>query len=236
MARAIDLAIDVLPTPGGSHEQEDRTALRFLVCVARVFVRWLVGGGFVRGIRRELLPPGLAVVHDPHREELQDPVLRVLEAVVVLVEDARRVREVQPFVAEFAPRQLAHRLDVGADDLGLHRLAAHPLESPQFAVDLLPRRGRQLQPGDPLLQLFEVVGAVVVAEFLADRLQLLAQVHLALPVADLLLDLGIDVLLGVEELDAPLDQHQHPPHPLFDRQGFEQGLVVAGREFEVTGH
>ena len=198
--------------------------------------RGALARGFGRGVDSRLLPPRPPVVHHAHREELQDPVLRVLQPVVVLVQDARRAGDVQPLVAQLAPRQFAHRLDVGADDLGLHRFAAHPLEPLQFAVDFLARGGRQFQPGDPFLQLFGIVRAVVVAEFLADRLQLFAQVHLALAVADLFLDLRVDVLLGVEHLEPPLDQRQHPPHPLFDRQRFEQGLVVAGLEIEVAGH
>ena len=225
---------------GRSREEENRAAFPFGVFEPRLVGRAVAGtlgtgrGVFVGCFPVALPSARLAIVHDPHREELQDPVLRILEAVVVLVQDARRVREVQPFVAEFAPRQLAHRLDVGADDLGFHRLAAHPLESPQFAVDFLPRRWRQLQPGDPLFQFLEVFASLVVAEFLADGLQLFAQVHLALAVADLLLDLAVDVLLGVENLDPPLDQHQHPPHPLFDGERLEQGLVVAGRQLEMT--
>ena len=175
-------------------------------------------------------------MHDPHRQELEDAILHVVETVVVLVQDAGRVGEVEAFLAHLAPGQFADRLDVGADDLGLHRLAAHALQAPELTVDFLAGRFRQLQVGDAVLEFLEIVRAVVVTQFLADRLQLLAEVHLALAVAKLLLDLGVDVLLGVEDLDPPLDERQYAAHPLLDRQGLEQGLVVVGREFEMSRH
>ena len=48
---------------------------------------------------------------------------------------------------------------------------------------------------------------VALAELLLDRLELLAQEHLALAVAELLLDLALDVLLRVEHVDLALHVH-----------------------------
>src|SRR2546425_5180440 len=45
----------------------------------------------------------------------------------------------------------------------------------------------------------------------ADRLQLLAQQHLTLPLAQLLLDLRLDLLLSVDDADLALHVHQHAP-------------------------
>ena len=78
--------------------------------------------------------------------------------------------------------------------------------------------------------------AFSLSELLLDRLHLLAQVHLALPAAELLLDLGLDVLLGREDLDLPLDVHQHAPQPVFDGQRLEQRLLFRRRDVQVAGH
>src|SRR2546422_5002325 len=51
----------------------------------------------------------------------------------------------------------------------------------------------------------------LVAQLLADRLQLLAQQHLALPLAQLLLDLRLDLLLSVEDADLALHLNEHAP-------------------------
>ena len=72
MAAAIDLPSDVLPTPGGPDEAEDRAA--------RV---------------------GLELAH---REELEDPVLDLLDVVVVAVEHPARLLQVEVVVGGHRPR------------------------------------------------------------------------------------------------------------------------------------
>ena len=65
--------------------------------------------------------------------------------------------------------------------------------------------GGQLQRFELLAQLADLVGAVfAVAELLLDCLELLAQEHLALPLAQLLLDLRLDVGLRVDHGDLTL--------------------------------
>src|SRR2546422_5157155 len=49
----------------------------------------------------------------------------------------------------------------------------------------------------------------LVAQLLADRLQLLAQQHLTLPLAQLLLDLRLDLLLSVDDADLALRSEEH---------------------------
>ena len=80
-----------------------------------------------------------------------------------------------------------------------------------------------------------VVPLVVLAELLLDRLELLAQVELPLAPAELLLDLRLDVLLGVEHRELALEQEQHPPQPLLDGERLEERLPVGDRDVEVGG-
>ncbi len=77
-----------------------------------------------------------------------------------------------------------------------------------------------------LAQLRDLLALVVVAELLLDRLHLLAQVHLALPLAQLLLDLRLDLFLRLEHADLPLDVDEHAAEPLLDAQRLEQALLL----------
>ena len=110
------------------------------------------------------------------------------------------------------------------------------LEPAELAVHFLPRLGRQLERRDLLLQLAEVVALVVLAQLALDGLELLPEEHLPLPLAQLLLDLRLDVLLGVEHADLPLDVHQHPAQPLLDAQRLQQHLPLRRRDVDVAGH
>ena len=88
----------------------------------------------------------------------------------------------------------------------------------------------------PLAQLLDVAVLVLLTQLLADRLHLLAQKHLPLALAQLLLDLGLDVLLGVEHADLPLHSHQHAAQPFLDSQSFEQRLALGRLELDMTRH
>ena len=178
----------------------------------------------------------LLVAQLPHGEELQHPVLHVAERVVILIEDLRRLDEVEVLLGAGVPRQLGDGLEVCANDLRLHRLATDAIEPAELAVDFAPRILGQVERVELLAQLLEVRRFVVLAQFLADGLELLAQEHLALPVAQLLLDAGLDVLLGVEHADLPLQVHEHAPQPLLDREALEQALALGRGDVDVTRH
>ena len=69
-----------------------------------------------------------------------------------------------------------------------------------------------------------------------NRLELLAQEHLALPLAQFLLDLRLDVFLRFEQADLALHVHQHAAQTLFHRERLEQSLLLGHRQFDVTGY
>ena len=140
------------------------------------------------------------------------------------------------FFGPVAPRQLRHGLEVVANDLGFHRLAADPFETGQFAVDFLPSLGRQHQSLQFGPQFVEFVGLIFLAEFFADLLELFPQDHFALPFTQFFLDLRLDLLLSVEDPDLALDLNQNPAKPVLDRQGFEEGLPLGGGYIDVAGY
>ena len=109
------------------------------------------------------------------------------------------------------------------------------VEPAELAVDFLPGLGRQVERLELLAQLLEVVPLVALAQLALDGLELLAQEHLALPLAQLLLDLGLDVLLGVEHADLALHVDQDAAEPLLDAQRLEQRLPLGRGDVDVAG-
>src|SRR2546425_5766128 len=189
----------------GRADEQENVPLLFVVLVPLRSAP-LLGRGLLRGCRGGFALPQLA-----HRQEFEHLVLDVLQAVVVLLEDLGRALQVERFVGPCAPRQLRHGLEVGPDHLGLHRVAVRPLQPRQLPLHLLARRLAKLQLRQPLAQLCDLASLVLLAQLLADRLQLLAQQHLTLPLPQLLLDLRLDLLLSVDDADLALDVDQHAP-------------------------
>ena len=170
-----------------------------------------------------------------HGEELEHAVLHVGKPVVVLVEHRLRVRQIEVVVRPRVPRQLGDPLEIRADDLRFHRLAAGALEAAELALDFLARLLRQLELVQLLAQLDDLLRLIVVAELFLDRLHLLAQIHLALPLAQLFLDLRLDLFLHLEHADLLLDVHEHAAQALFDAQRLEQPLLLGRLELDVAG-
>ena len=171
-----------------------------------------------------------------HRKKLQHPVLHIAEGVVIGVENPARLRKVKALIGAVVPRQFGDVFEIGPDDLRLHRLATDAAQAPELPIDFLAGVLRQHEGLEPLFELIDFTGLVLVTEFATNRLQLFAQVDLALTIAEFLLDLGLDLFLGIEHRDLPLHLHQHTAEPLVDCHGFEQRLALPGLEIEVAGH
>src|SRR5438105_1955990 len=106
------------------------------------------------------------------------------------------------------------------------RTYGRPLEPRQLALHFLLGGVGELERREALAQLLDVTCLVPLAQLLPDRLHLLAQEQLPLALAQLLLNLRLDVLLSVEHADLTLHVHQHPAQPLLDLEGFEQRLAL----------
>src|SRR5690606_37409916 len=116
----------------------------------------------------------------------------------------------------------------------LHGLAPDAPQAPELAIDFLAVLLRKLEPREPLGEVVEFGAVLLLAELAPDRPHLLAQVDLALPLAELLLNLGLDVLLRVEHGDLTLDMHQHATDALVHLEGLEQLLALRGVEVEIA--
>ena len=120
-----------------------------------------------------------------HGDVLEDALLRLLETVVVFVEHAPHLGDVEAIgrSARFHGRS-RDPLDVVERDLVLGAGRVHRAHARQLAARGLHRLGRRLGLRQPLAQLFELlVFVAALAELAADRAQLLAQEQLALRLA-----------------------------------------------------
>ena len=180
-----------------------------------------------------LVGPALA-----HRQVLDDPVLDVIQARVIRVEDLARARDVVGVVAALVPRDLQHRVQPGADPAALWRLVRGPLQLGRFLERGLAHLLGQVRGLDPgLVVLF--LGArlaVQLGQFLADGGQLLAEQELALlllhALADIVLDRLRDVQLGQLVPGPPGQQLE----PLLRVDGLQQLLtLLQGQVAGVSG-
>ena len=171
-----------------------------------------------------------------HREILDDAVLDLLEPVMILVEDLLRLVEVALDLALDAPRDRQQPVEIVAHDGGLGRHRAHLAELLQLAERLLAGFLRQLGLLDLLLDLGEIVAALLaVAELLLDRLHLLVQVILALRLLHLALDAAPDLALDLQHGDLALHQREDALQPLGDRSDLEDLLLLGDLDREMRG-
>ena len=116
-----------------------------------------------------------------HGEVLEDPVLDLLDVVVVGVEHLARVLEVEVVGRRRVPRQRGQPLEVGADHAVLGGGLRQLLEPRELALGLAAHLLGQRDRVELLAQLLDLgLGRVALAQLLLDRLELLAQEVLAL--------------------------------------------------------
>ena len=148
-------------------------------------------------------------------EMLDDPLLHLVEVVVVLVEDLARAVEIEVVGRGDAPRQRREPVEVRADHAVLRRGRRQPFEPRELAVGGLAHVLGQLERVEPLAQLVHVgLLGVALAELLLDRLQLLAEEELALALLELRLHLRLDLRAELEDLELAVEDLRDLAQPL----------------------
>src|SRR6185369_6116968 len=99
----------------------------------------LAEGGLANAGRADEAQDGAASrrIELAHREVLEDAALDLLEAVMVVVEDAARFLDVDRAIRRALPRQLDEPLEVGADHGVLAGGVGHALEALELLARLL---------------------------------------------------------------------------------------------------
>ena len=148
----------------------------------------------------------------PDGEVLDDPLLDLVEPVVVRVEHGAGGDHVGGVLGRDAPRQLEHGVEPGPDPGRLRALVAGALELVDLAQQRLAYGVGDVGGLDPAAVVVGAVG-LALAELLADGGELLAQQELPLALlhalADVLTDLVGELDLG-EVLPRPADQGLEP--------------------------
>src|SRR6185436_11926192 len=157
----------------------------------------------------------------PHRQVLDDPFLDVVETGVVTVQDLARVYGIEALLGALPPRHRKQPVEVGADHRGLATLIAHALQPTGFALGLLANLVGEIRLGD-LLAVVLGDRALVLAQLLANRLQLLAQDVLALLLLGALFDVLADPMADLQLGEALTLKPRGELEPLDDVDGLEQ--------------
>ena len=168
------------------------------------------------------------------RDELENSLLDLLQAVVVFVEDLAGGRHVERVLGLGGPRQVCDPLEVGADRPGLHRARRLGHQPTELSLAVFADLVGYARPSDSLPKLLHLLrGAVVIAELTADRSGLLAQDVLALVPRELLLHLLADLLLQVAHLRLPREVLGESFEPGADLRSLEQLLLLFDRDVEM---
>ena len=166
-----------------------------------------------------------------HADVVENPVLHVLEAMVILVEHAPRVGDVHDVVGSLGPRQRENPFHVAADD---SRFGRERRQAPQPARFAAGARLHQLGERALLDLGFELrrVRAVVFAELAVNRLQLLLEIELALVLDERPADLVVELSFEAQHLDFGADHVVQLAEEIGQRVSLEQALprLVSDRQ------
>ena len=149
-----------------------------------------------------------------HGEIFDDPPLDLVEVVMVLVENAPRLDDVDRLLLGQSPRQFDQPIEIGAHHAVLAGGFRHALQPAQFLTRLLLDLLRHIGFADGRVELGHFCGLALLAfaELALDRRHLLAQQHLALAFVERRLGLPADLLRQPQNLDAMRQQPQHLVH------------------------
>ena len=172
-----------------------------------------------------------------HGEVLDDPLFDLVEVVVVLVQDRARPLDVELVLGLNPPRDVEQRLEVRTRDAILAGGRLHhtqPVELLAAGLFDLLRQIRFLDRGRDILEVATLT--VELAELLFDRLELLAQVVLALILVDLFFDLALDLVADAQHLELARQQRHHGLQTVLQIHRLQDRLFLFGRDVHVGGH
>ena len=169
-------------------------------------------------------------------EVLDDPLLDLLQAVMVVVEDLLRSLRSFLTLRLLVPGDGEQPVEIVAHYGRLRRHGRHLAQLLELVLGLLARLLGELGALDLLLDLGELILAFLVAELLLDRLHLLVEVVLALRLLHLALDARADALFHLQHGDLALHHAEHLFQPLGDGGRLQDQLLVGNFYRQMRGH
>ena len=169
-----------------------------------------------------------------HGQILDDAPLDLFEAVVVRIEDAPRLGDVDRRLFGQAPGQFDQPVEVGSHHAVLRGRLGHPLKAAQLLARVLFHLFRHVGFGNRLAELGDL-RLVLFAQLPADGSELLAQQHLALTLLDRGLGLPADLLRQAQDLDALCQQLRDFLHARGYVDGLQDLLLLLRLHIHVGG-
>ncbi len=162
----------------------------------------------------------------PHGEELDDALLDLLQAEMVLAQDARSGLDVEPIGAALRPGQLNHDFEEGAHYGGLGGAIGHAFEAREFLAGLLFGLFGHLGLFNGQGQRLDLRRLVIrLAQLAADGAQLFAQVVLALGLLEGALGFVADLFRESQDLGHMTEFESHEFEALAHIKGLEHLLA-----------
>ena len=154
----------------------------------------------------------------------EDPLLDLLQVVVVVVEDLAGAPQVEPVAAGLAPGEDRQPVEIGPDDRVFRRAGMHPGQPLELALGLGLDLDRRVGLLDPLPQLADLgVLALALAQLLLDRLELLPEEMVPLGLGELAADLLLDLGRQLQDRELARQVLAQPLQPGADVDLAEQG-------------
>ena len=167
---------------------------------------------------------------------LDDPLLDLLQAEVILLEDVLGLLQVDRLLLGLAPRHGQQPVEIVAHHGRFGRHRAHVAQLLDLGLGLGARLLGQLGLPDALFELHDLVALIVGFSQLAlDRLHLLVEIVLALGLLHLPLHAAADLLFDLQDADLALHQAVDLLQALRYVDGLEQALLVADFHGQMRG-
>ena len=173
-----------------------------------------------------------------HREVLDNPLLHLLQSVMVLVKYLHGMLQIQIVLGEVIPRKVQHELQIVVLDAVVRSGRIVFLEFGKLLRENFRNRFRPVLAGSLRTEILNI-GILVHTEFLLDGTELIVKVILPLLLVDFILHLGIDFLLDLQKFDLSvqhIEQFHCPYLHILILQKIDlvlEILHIHGRGYEV---
>ena len=172
-----------------------------------------------------------------HGQILDDPLLDLLEAIVIVIQHLLRLAQVFLNAGFNAPRDRQHPIEVVPHHSGFGRHRAHVLELFDLCIRLFAGFLAQLSLSDTGFQLGHFVLAVfAIAQLVLNGLHLLIQIVFTLRALHLGFNTGLDLFLDLQDRHFALHQAVNLLKPLRNAERLQQVLLLLNFDAEVPGH
>ena len=170
-------------------------------------------------------------------EIFDNPPFDFFEAVMILIQNAARLGDIDRRFLGQTPGQLDQPIEIAPRHSVFRRRFGHSLQPAQFLAGLLLDLLRHMRLGDRVAELAYLLGLAcfALAELALDRRHLLAQQNLALTLVQCGLGLPSDFLRYSQDLDMMRKYARRLLCPGGDVNCFENFLPLVGLEIQVGG-